>query len=304
MKVAFTGATGTVGKALVTALVGRGDQVVVLTRDPAGAKRKLGAGVEAFAWTHPKLEPAPNEGLEGCDGVIHLLGEPVAQRWSEEVKHEIHSSRVLGTRNLIEGLKLCDRRPPVLVAQSATGWYGACDERPLDETAPPADDFLAQVVVDWEQEAAGAEALGMRVVLARTGVVLTGDGGALKTMLPPFKAGIGGPVAGGEQYVPWIGLADEVAALIFLLDNDSVTGPVNLTAPNPATNGELSKALGKVLKRPAVAPVPEFAIKLLYGEMAQIVVTGANVVPKRLQELGFGFTHPELEPALRAVLGK
>jgi len=197
MKIVMTGATGTIGAALVEALDQRGDDVVVLSRDVAKARRAL--GVQAFEWTHPKLEPAPSEVLEGADAVVNLLGEPVAQRWTEEAKHEIHSSRILGTRNLIEGLKMTDRRPPVLVSQSATGWYGARGDEPVDESTPAARDFLAQVTVDWEHEARTAEDLGMRVVLARTGVVLTARGGALKQMLTPFKLGVGGPVAGGHQ---------------------------------------------------------------------------------------------------------
>lgn len=302
MKVVVTGATGLIGAALVSALEARGDEVVALCRDVAKARRSL--GVEAIEWTHPKVEPAPAEAIEGADAVVNLLGEPVAQRWTEEAKHEIHSSRILGTRNLVEGMRLADKRPSVLVSQSATGWYGARGDEPVDESTPAARDFLAQVTVDWEQEARAAEDLGIRVVLARTGVVLSGKGGALGQMLPPFKLGVGGPVAGGKQHVPWIHLDDEVRALIFCIDNTAASGPVNLVAPASDTNGSLTKALGRVLRRPAFAPVPEFALKLLYGEMAMIVVTGANVRPTRLEELGYRFTEPELEPALRSALGR
>jgi uncharacterized protein (TIGR01777 family) len=300
MKIVVTGATGTIGAALVEALDERGDTVVALARDVAKARRTL--GVAAVEWTHPKLEPAPSDALEGADAVVNLLGEPVAQRWSEEAKHEIHSSRILGTRNLIEGIRIADRRPSVLVSQSATGWYGARGAEPVDESTPAARDFLAQVVVDWEHEARTAEDLGLRVALPRTGVVLTAEGGALKQMLPPFRAGIGGPVAGGSQYVPWISIEDEVGALLLCIDNDAASGPINLVGPAPATNAELSKALGRVLRRPAVAPVPAFALRLLYGEMAQIVTTGANVRPARLEALGYEFRQPELEGALRAAL--
>ena len=188
--------------------------------------------------------------------------------------------------------------------QSATGWYGARGDEPLDESAPPAHDFLAGVVAEWEAEARRAEGLGCRVVLTRTGVVLSESGGALEKMLPPFKLGVGGPVAGGRQYVPWVHADDVIGALIFCLDNPAAAGPVNVTAPEPATNAELSKALGRALGRPAVAPVPGVAVKALYGEMAGIVTTGARAVPRRLTELGYAFSQPDLEAALRSATGR
>jgi len=302
MRVVVTGATGTIGRAVVKALRERGDQVVALSRDPERARETLGADVDAHAWGDPKAEAAPAEALRGADGVIHLLGEPVAQRWSDEAKREIRDSRVLGTRNLVAAIREAEPRPKVLVSQSATGWYGARGDEPLDESAPAADDFLAGVVRDWEAEASRVEAEGVRVALARTGVVLSPHGGALEKMLPFFKAGLGGPVAGGRQYVPWIHVDDVAGALLFCLDSDAASGPVNLTAPKPATNTELSKSLGRALHRPAIAPVPGFAVKLLYGEMASIVTTGANVVPRRLEELGYSFRHPDLDGALREVV--
>jgi uncharacterized protein (TIGR01777 family) len=196
-----------------------------------------------------------------------------------------------------------DRRPDVLVSQSASGFYGPHGDEQLTEDASAGDDFLAGVVVGWEGEAMRA-ATELRVALTRTGVVLSSEGGALAKMLPFFRLGIGGPVAGGRQYVPWIHLDDVVGALLFCLDNAQATGPVNLAAPNPVTNTELSRALGRVLNRPAVLPVPAFALKLLYGEMAQIVLTGQRVVPSRLKQLGYEFRHPDLEAALRDVLGR
>ena len=300
MKVTITGATGTIGRALVHALLDRGDSVTVLSRDPGRAKDTLG-DVRALEWRDPKAAPPPLEALEAQDGVVHLLGEPVAQRWSARAKKEIRESRVLGTRQLVSGLHETVERPAVLVSQSATGWYGARGDEPLDESAPPAHDFLAGVVAEWEAEARRAEELGCRVVLTRTGVVLSESGGALEKMLPPFKLGVGGPVAGGRQYVPWVHADDVIGALVFFLGNPAADGPVNVTAPDPATNAELSKALGRVLGRPAVAPVPALAVKALYGEMATIVTTGARAVPRRLTELGYAFRQPELEPALRAA---
>jgi uncharacterized protein (TIGR01777 family) len=258
--------------------------------------------VEAFDWREPASEPAPPEALRGRDAVIHLLGESVAQRWSEAAKRAIRDSRVLGTRNLVAALRDVDPGPAVLVSQSASGYYGARGDELVDESFPPAADFLARVTVEWEAAARTAEELGSRVVTTRTGVVLTESGGALEKMLPPFKLGVGGPVAGGRQYVPWIHVDDVVGGLLFGLDTAAVAGPMNLTAPEPVTNKELSKALGRVLRRPAFAPVPALAVKALYGEMASIVTTGARAVPKRLQEAGYSFKHPELESALRSVI--
>jgi uncharacterized protein (TIGR01777 family) len=301
MKVTVTGATGTLGRQVVAELLRRGDEVTALSRDAARARERLGDDVHALDWSDPKGEAPPARALEGQDAVLHLLGEPVAQRWSDQAKREIRDSRVLSTRNLVAALRDVGDRPGVLVSQSASGWYGARGDERVDESEPAADDFLARVCVEWEAEARAAEELGVRVALPRTGVVLSEDGGALEKMLPPFKLGVGGPVAGGKQYIPWIHTDDVAGALLFCLDTDAATGPVNLSAPEPVTNGEFSKALGRVLHRPAVAPVPAFAIKALYGEMALIVTTGVRAVPARLQELGYEFRRPDLEDALRAA---
>ena len=303
MRVAVTGATGTIGRALVEELHARGDEVTVLSRDAERAREAFGDAVEAVTWPDPKTDPAPVEGLAGRQAVVNLLGEPIAQRWTDEAKREIRDSRVLGTENLVRGLAAGEPRPRVLVSQSGEGIYPRGRD-PVDETAEPArGEFPADVVVAWEGEAMKATDLGVRVVTTRTGVVLSPQGGALATMLPFFRAGVGGPVAGGEQYVSWVHLDDVVGALVLCLDHDEARGPVNVTAPNPATNREFSKALGRVLGRPALVPVPAFALKLLYGEMAKVVTTGANVVPRRLEELGYRFRQPDLEPALRAATG-
>ena len=190
----------------------------------------------------------------------------------------------------------------MLVSGSASGYYGPHGDEEVDETAPAGTDFLAGVCVAWEREAQEAEALGLRVVRLRTGVVLDKDGGALAKMLPPFKLGVGGPVAGGRQWMPWIHLDDEVGIILAALDGDEWNGPVNASAPNPVTNKEFSKALGRALHRPAIAPVPALAIRALYGEMAQIVTTGVRMVPRRATELGYAFAHPELDEALRSAL--
>jgi hypothetical protein len=300
MRVLITGATGTIGLALADTLRARGDTVVALSRDPERGERVLGDGAVVHPWPEPPAAPPPAEALAGA---VHLLGEPVAQRWTDEARRAIRDSRVLGTRSLVAGLAaLADGdRPRALISQSATGYYGPRGDEELDEHASPGSDFLADVVVAWESEAMTAS--GMRVACTRTGVVLAPDGGALAKMLPFFRLGIGGPVAGGHQYVPWIHLDDVVGALLHCIDDDSAAGPVNVTAPTPVTNAELSHALGHALSRPAFLPVPGFAIKLLYGEMAEMVTTGQRAIPARLTALGYRFHHPEVEAALRDVLG-
>jgi uncharacterized protein len=298
VRVAITGATGTIGRALVGELVARGDEVTALSRNPAAAD----LDIETLAWPDPKRERPPAEAFHGRDAVVHLLGETLAQRWSDEAKREIRDSRVLATRNLVAALATLpeEERPRTLVSQSAVGWYGPRGSERIDEDQPGGDDFLAGVVRDWEAEA--RKAPGMRVVLTRTGVVLAPRGGALAKMLPFFKLGIGGPVAGGRQYVPWVHLDDVVGAVGFLLGKQ-FEGPVNVTAPEPVTNKELSRTLGRVLRRPAFAPVPALAVKALYGEMATIVTTGQRAVPGRLMELGYEFRKPDLETALRSATG-
>ncbi len=305
-RVTVTGATGLIGASLVAGLRERGAQVTVLTRDPARAQARLphagpGTGVEMVAW-QPLEEPAPSSALEERDAVIHMAGEPVAQRWSAKVKDAIRESRVTGTRNLVEGLAHTSARPSLLLSSSATGYYGAHGEEPLDEDAPPGGDFLARVCVEWEGAAAAASELGTRVVQLRTGVVLDGAGGALAKMLPPFRLGVGGPVAGGRQYVPWIHAEDVVGMMLTALADERWSGPVNATAPEPVTNRAFSKVLGRVLGRPALLPVPGLALRALYGEMAEVVTSGARVMPAKALVLGYEFAHPQLEQALRQAL--
>lgn len=303
MRVTVTGATGLIGRALVRALQERDDEVTVLTRDEEHAAEVL-PGAVLFSWRSPTRERAPAEAFAGRDAVVHLAGEPLDQRWTGDAKRRIRDSRELGTRNLVAGLRAAaEPRPRVLLSQSAVGYYGPRRDEFVDESAPsPEGDFLAEVVAAWEREAMAAEELGLRVVVTRTGVVLAESGGALARMLPPFRLGVGGPVAGGRQWVPWIHLDDVVGAMLFCLDDERASGPVNVTVPDPVTNRQLSKALGRVLVRPAITPVPGFAVRLLYGEMASIVITGARVVPRRLEALGYEFRRPELEPALRAAV--
>jgi uncharacterized protein (TIGR01777 family) len=301
MNVTLTGATGLIGQRLVAALKDRGDQVTVLSRDAEKAAAAL--GVPAVAWD-ALAGPAPTEALAGRDAVIHLAGEPVAQRWNDERKQAILASRETGTRNLVAGLRAADPRPGALISSSAVGYYGKHGDELVDESAPAGDDFLADVCVRWEAEGDAAAELGLRVVHIRTGVVLDQGGGALKTMLPAFKAGVGGPVAGGGQYMPWIHLDDIVGLYLMALDDTTWRGAYNGSAPEPVTNKAFSKALGKALRRPAFSPVPAFAIKLLYGQMSEIVTEGQRAVPKRALEQGYAFKHPDLHEALTSALGR
>lgn len=300
MKVTITGATGLIGRRLVAALLAREDHVTVLSRNPEAARSAL-PGVEAHAWD-ATAEPAPAEALAGRDAVVHLAGESVAQRWGADSKRAIRASRELGTANLVDGLREARRRPATLVSASAVGYYGPRDDEEIDEATPAGTDFLAGVCAAWEGAALAATDFGVRVVTIRTGVVLDRDGGALAKMLPPFKAGAGGPVAGGEQWMPWIHLDDVVGIYLAALDRADWSGPVNASAPEPVRNKAFAKALGRALHRPAIAPVPALAIKLLYGEMSMIVTTGQRAVPRRALELGYEFAHPDLDEALRSAL--
>ncbi len=305
LRVTVTGATGLIGPPLIAALHERGALVTVLTRDPDRALTRLGSGesttVEAVRWDLMN-EPAPSAALAGRDAVVHLAGENVAQRWTVKAKETIRASRVTGTRHLVEGLRDSEPRPATLVSASAIGYYGARGDEPLDEDAPAGRGFLADVCADWEREAEQASKLGLRVVQVRTGVVLDRRGGALEKMLPPFKAGVGGPVAGGHQYVSWIHRDDLISIIIGSIEDERWRGPVNATAPEPVRNREFSRTLGSALRRPSWLPVPGLALQVLYGEMAQIVTGGARVVPAKALVLGYSFGHPALAEALSSTL--
>ncbi len=305
MRVTLTGATGLIGRTLLAQLQAEGAEVTVLSRDPKRAAARL--GVQATRWD-PLEERAPAQALEGRDAVVHLAGEPVAQRWSHSAKRAIRESRTIGTRHLVEGLRECgspggEGRPKVVVSSSAIGYYGPHGEEPLDEEAPAGSGFLAEVCVAWEAQARLVEDVGVRSVQVRTGVVLDPRGGALAKMLPPFRLGVGGPVAGGRQYVSWIHVEDLVGVIRTALEDERWSGPVNGTAPEPVTNRELSRALGRALHRPALLPVPGAALRALYGEMAQIVTSGARVLPVKPLVLGYEFSYPHLGEALTAALG-
>jgi uncharacterized protein (TIGR01777 family) len=301
MKVLVTGATGTIGRAVCKALTARGDQVVGLTRDPDRAKA-ADPSVGWNAW-NPSLERPPEEAFDGIDGVINLVGEPINQRWTDDAKKRILESRETATKNLVAAMLAAPRTPPVLISQSAVGYYGDRGDRIVDESTPAGSTFDANVCVAWEAAAAEAAAGGVRLVIMRTGLLLTKDAGLLAELLPPFKLGVGGPVAGGRNYMPWISLADEVGLLLWALDTEGASGVYNACAPNPVTNREFSKSLGRALHRPAIMPVPKLAVKARLGaELGEVATGGQRALPRRAQGEGYIFRLPEIDAAMRDAL--
>jgi uncharacterized protein len=297
MTIAITGASGFIGRRLMKALTSGNHTVRVLSRH---AGTNLPPGVQLYVWDALKGQP-PEESLEGADAVVHLAGEPIAQRWNDEVKQKIRESRATGTRNLVQALSTLRQRPAVLVCGSAIGYYGSRGEEVLTESSAPGSGFMAEVCVAWEKEADLAESLGIRVVKVRTGVVLGANGGALAKMLPPFKAGIGGKMGHGDQWMSWIHL-DDLVGLIQHAISGPVRGPVNGTAPNPVTNADFTKALGHGLGRPAIVPMPAFTLKLLFGEMSEVMLASQRVLPKAAEAASYTFRYPTLEPALENIL--
>lgn len=301
MRVLVTGASGLIGSALCDSLLHRGDDVVALSRDPEQARERQ-PGAAWHAW-EPTLERPPAEAFAGVEGVVHLLGEKINQRWSEEAKGRIMETRRTGTHNLVGAIAGLEQRPTVLVSQSAVGYYGDRGDVVLDESAGPGESFDSEVVQEWENAAQEARAAGVRLAITRTGQVLDKRGGLLGELLLPFRLGLGGPIAGGRQYLSWIHIEDEVAILLWALSEETVSGVLNATSPNPATNRDFSKALGGALGRPAVMPVPGFVLDLKFGtEFGQVLRGGQRVVPARPLELGFSFRHPDLDEALGNLL--
>lgn len=301
MKVLMTGVTGLIGRALSRRLKDEGHTVAGFSRTPERAGQ---LALDALYKWEPQAGPPPPESLAGVDAVVHLAGEPIADgRWSDERKKRMRDSRILSTRNLVEGMRAAAMKPEVFVSSSAVGIYGDRGDEVLDENSAPAEDFLGKLCQEWEMEAARARDLGVRTVEVRTGVVLSKEGGALAKMLPAFKFGVAGPLGNGRQWFPWIHIDDIVGLYHFALTNRSLNYPINGTAPGVVTNAEFTKELGSVLHRPAFIPVPEFGLKLLFGEMSVVLVASQRALPKAAEQAGYEFKYRDLKPALESLVG-
>ncbi|MCK6557943.1 TIGR01777 family protein [candidate division KSB1 bacterium] len=295
MKVLVTGSTGLIGSAFIKALHAQGHQVVRLVRAP------LASSEPVVKWD-PAAGTIDTPGLEGLDAVVHLAGETIARRWTAARKRSIRESRVAGTRLLAQTLARLQRPPKTLISASAIGYYGDRGDTVLREDSGPGTGFLPETSVAWEQAAQPAAQAGIRVAHPRTGVLLTTAGGALKEMLLPFRLGVGGVLGSGRQYWSWIAFDDVIGGLLHALHNENLSGPFNLVAPQPVTNREFTKVLGRALSRPTVMPAPKFALRLLLGEMAEgLLFASARVEPAKLLAAGYQFRYPDLEGALRAL---
>lgn len=297
MNITITGATGMIGTRLLAKLQESGHQLTTI-----GRRATADSNVRFHPWD-PIATEAPAEALRGADAVIHLAGEPVAQRWSKGVKRSIRQSRAVGTRNLVRALaNLRTEAPRVLLSASAIGYYGNRGDEILTEHSSPGKGFLPEVCVEWEREARAAEAAGIRVTAIRIGIVLGTSGGALKQMVTPFRLGLGGPIGGGAQWMSWIHLDDLVALFEWALSQDSLSGTLNGTAPEPVRNAEFAQALGAALNRPAILPAPVFAVKLMFGEMADVILGSQRVLPAAASNAHFSFRYPALRPALESLV--
>lgn len=298
----ITGGTGLIGRALATELVARGHEVIVLSRSP-GQARSLPNGVRAEQWDG-RSAAGWGSLAEGATAIVNLAGENLAAgRWTGERKQVIRESRLQAGQAVIDAVMGAARKPRVVIQASAVGYYGPRGDDFVTEETPPGSDFLARLCVDWESSTALVEAMGVRRAIIRTGLVLSRESGALPRLVLPFRFFVGGPMGSGNQWYPWIHIADEVAAIAFLIEHETARGPFNLTAPYPETNRRFARALGQVLGRPASLPTPGFVLQLALGEMATVVLEGQRAVPERLSAHGFDFRFSELEPALRNVLG-
>ena len=297
MNIVLSGASGFIGRRLLKVLATAGHSVRVMSRH---AGTNLPSGVRLSIWD-PMKGPPPRDSLADADAVIHLAGEPVAQRWTPEAKRRIRESRVTGTRYLVEALSNLPRRPSVLVSASAVGFYGSRGDEVLDESSSPGRGYLSEVSIAWEKQAQAAQALGIRVAVIRIGVALDARGGALARMLPPFRLGVGGRLGSGRQWMSWIHLGDLAELFRFAVET-TVAGVLNGVAPYPVTNREFTRELAKALHRPAIFPVPAFALMALFGEMGGILIGGQKVAPRRVEAAGFRFRFPQLGPALADLL--
>ena len=301
MNILVAGGTGFIGSRLLENLRGDGHPVTILTRSAAQAQGLKTNGIEVLAWS----DPAWADVLDKTDAVINLAGEGVADgRWSAVRKQRILSSRLESTRALVAAIAKAKNRPKALINASAVGFYGPRNDEGIDESASAGAGFLSEVCVAWEREALRARALGLRVVLLRIGLVLGREGGALPRMLLPFRLGFGGRLGSGAQWFPWVHVDDVVGLAKEALRNAALTGPVNVAAPGSVTNAQFTAALGRVLHRPTITPVPAFALKFLLGEMSEMMLTGQRVVPRAAEKAGYRFKFPRLNESLSAILGK
>lgn len=305
MKIAITGATGFVGSYLVKRLQAEGEQIIILTRNVNHAERVFPKSafpnVEIIAY-NPHQSGDWQKVISGCDGVVNLAGAPIGEgRWTAERKQEIIDSRKIGTQKLVEAIANAEQKPSVLVNASAIGYYGTSETATYEESSPPGDDFLSQVCVAWEAEAHHVKDLGVRLAILRFGVVL-GMGGAIVKMLPVFKLFAGGTIGTGKQWFSWIEVDDLVNLIVAALKQPEIEGVYNATAPNPVRMADFCHALGDVLHRPSWLPVPAFALELLLGDAAMVVLEGQKVLPKRTLESGFTYKYPDLKPALKSFL--
>lgn len=296
MKITLTGATGFVGRRLVNVLLSQRHELTILTRNPLA-----GASPRYILWRSERENP-PAEAFAGADAVIHLAGEPVAQRWSSAVKEEIRASRVDATKRLVDTLVQLPRRPVTMISASAIGYYGSRAEEELTESSSPGSGFLEDVCVGWEEAAKRALEIGVRVVPVRIGIVLGRNGGALAKMMPFFRAGVGGKLGSGKQWMSWIHIDDLVSMMVFALHHTEVHSPLNGVAPNPVSNAQFTRVLAESLGRPAILPVPGFALKLMYGEMAGVMLASQRVLPAAALDYGFTFKYPSLESAIESIV--
>ncbi|MDY7014717.1 MAG: TIGR01777 family oxidoreductase [Cyanobacteriota bacterium] len=304
MQVAVTGATGFAGSRLVEKLIERGDRVLVLTRNSQKAQNRFPASrfpnLEIVEY-RPRNSGAWQERIAGCDGVVNLAGEPIAEeRWTPPVKEKIRLSRVEGTQKIVEAISAATPKPQVLVNASAIGYYGSSETAAFDETSPPGEGFLAETCQAWEAEAQNVTEMGVRLAIVRIGIIV-GNGGAIAKMLTPFKLFMGGPLGSGQQWFSWIHREDLVNLILETLKRPDLSGIFNGTAPNPVRMNQLCQTLGDVLNRPSWLPVPGFALELLLGDGAQVVLEGQQVLPKATQATGFQYQYPALEAALKTV---
>lgn len=303
MKIVVTGGTGFIGQPLVKRLLDENHAVVVLSRNPSAARFERHHNLTLEQWNASTVGPWKRH-IETADGVINLAGASIGKRWTSKHKERILNSRLQATGAIVQAIAQASKKPSVLVSVSAVGYYGHVESGDVLETHPPGNDFLARVCIQWEDASRKAAEYGVRVVNPRFGIILAKNGGALKKFLPPFYLFIGGPLGSGNQWFPWIHRDDVIAILLFLLQNDRLSGPVNVGSPNPVTMKEFCTALGNAMYRPSWARVPSFMLKVLLGEMSQIVLTGQRIVPKKLLEAGYTFRYPELSGALEAILAK